>query len=56
MPVNKSGPLRIIRRANGYYVTGRGVLISVESYSEGASIIDYLNVGQYTTKARKEDQ
>ena len=56
MSVNKSGPLRIIRKPNGYYVTGRGVLIHVESYSEGAAIIEYLNVGQYTTRARKEDQ
>ena len=54
--VRTSGPLRIIRRFDGYYVAGKGVLIPVESHQEGTGIIEYLKVGQYTTKNRKADQ
>ena len=49
---NTSGPLRITRRPDGYYVTGKGLLVSVKSYKEGQDFI-YTNT-QHDTTSKEE--
>ena len=37
-----SGPLRITRKSDGYYVVGEGMLIPVETSEEGKQIIQEM--------------
>ena len=39
MHFDTSGPLRVIRRSDGYYVIGNGLLIPCDSRGEGNEII-----------------
>jgi len=39
MKFNTSGPLRLTRRSDGWYVIGEGMLMPVESPEEGREII-----------------
>ena len=39
---NTDGELRVERRSDGYYVVGRGMLIPVNSYNEGVTLIKKL--------------
>jgi hypothetical protein len=45
MQFDTSGPLRVIRRSDGYYVTGKGLLIPCDSREEGNEIIADLKKG-----------
>jgi hypothetical protein len=39
MKFNTSGPLRLTRRSDGWYVIGEGMLMPVDSPEEGREII-----------------
>ena len=39
MTFDKSGPLRLTKRRDGWYVIGQGMLLPVESVEEGREII-----------------
>ena len=43
--VETSGELRIIRLPDGYYVTGRGMLIPVEDLEEANKVIEEMSHG-----------
>ena len=45
MSFNTSGPLRLARRSDGWYVIGEGMLIPVEGSEEGMEMISKLNEG-----------
>ena len=45
MSFNTSGPLRLARRSDGWYVIGEGMLIPVEGSEEGIAMISKLNEG-----------
>ena len=45
MSFNTSGPLRLARRSDGWYVIGEGMLIPVEGSEEGLTMISKLNEG-----------
>tara|TARA_Y100001970_G_scaffold258220_1_gene337886 strand:- start:192 stop:383 length:192 start_codon:yes stop_codon:yes gene_type:complete len=47
---NTSGPLRVTRRSDGYYVTGKGLLVPVNSYKEGQDFIHKENNENATPK------
>jgi len=40
-----SGPLRVTRRRDGYYVVGKGMLIPVDSREEGKQVIKEMQDG-----------
>lgn len=40
--VDTSGELRVIRLKDGWYVTGQGMLVAVDSYQDGVEYIDQL--------------
>ena len=40
MTLDTSGPLRVVRKRDGYYVLGQGMSIPVDSYEEGKEIIE----------------
>lgn len=42
MTFDTSGPLRVTRRRDGYYVTGQGMLIPVEDRQEGRDLIKQM--------------
>ena len=42
MTFNTSGPLRLTRRSDGWYVIGEGMLMPVEGPAEGRIIIDSM--------------
>lgn len=44
--VDTSGKLRVIRLKDGWYVTGQGLLIPVDSYQDGVEYIDQLEEKQ----------
>ncbi len=37
-----SGELRVVRRKDGYYVTGEGMLVPVEGRKEGEEVIEEI--------------
>lgn len=37
---NTSGPLRVEKRSDGWYVLGKGLLIPVESFGHGIAFIN----------------
>ena len=39
MTLNTSGPLRVVRKRDGYYVLGKGKSIPVDSREEGREVI-----------------
>ncbi len=39
MKFDTSGPMRLTRRSDGWYVVGKGMLIPVDSPKEGREII-----------------
>ena len=42
MTFNTSGPLRLAKRSDGWYVVGEGMLMPVAGPSEGRIIIDSM--------------
>lgn len=44
--VDTSGELRVIRLKDGWYVTGQGMLVAVDSYQDGVEYIDQLTEHQ----------
>ena len=38
-----SGPLRVERRSDGYYVVGEGMMCPVDTYREGQEWIQQMN-------------
>ena len=48
-----SGALRVVRRFDGYYVAGQGMLVPVNSYEEARSIIDRLNCSEGENACRR---
>jgi hypothetical protein len=42
MTFNTSGPLRLAKRSDGWYVLGEGMLLPVEGPTEGRIIIDSI--------------
>ena len=42
MSFDTSGPLRVERRSDGYYVVGNGMLCPVDSYEDGQELIKSL--------------
>jgi hypothetical protein len=51
MEINTSGPLRIIQKRDGLYITGDGLLIPIRDTSEGRDIIHGLE----KTKKRRDE-
>ena len=39
MKFDTSGPLRIIRKSDGLYVVGQGMLMAVETWDEGQRLV-----------------
>ena len=42
MSFNLQGPLRIIKRSDGFYVVGKGMLCPVENREDGECLIEDL--------------
>ena len=42
MTFDTSGPLRLTKRRDGWYVIGQGMLLPVDSPAEGREIIDQM--------------
>lgn len=42
MTINTNGPLRVIRKKDGYYVVGEGMCIPVADRKEGEEIINEM--------------
>lgn len=43
MKFDTDGELRVVRKSDGYYVVGRGMLIPVEDREEGQRTIDEMS-------------
>ncbi len=39
---NTDGPLRVVRKFDGYYVVGKGMMCPVDSYKEGREWIKQM--------------
>ena len=46
MTFDTSGPLRIVRKSDGLYVVGNGMLIPVNDYDEAEELIQNLSPKQ----------
>ncbi|MFC1572809.1 hypothetical protein ACFL6M_04340 [Candidatus Eisenbacteria bacterium] len=42
MEISTGGKLRTVKKADGWYVVGRGMLLAVESEEDGKALIDKL--------------
>jgi hypothetical protein len=42
MVINTQGSLRVTRKADGYYVVGRGMMVPVSSWKEGKELIEKM--------------
>jgi hypothetical protein len=45
-----TGPLRLVRRHDGRYVVGKGMLVPVDSYEDGQELICQLNMREHKTR------
>lgn len=54
--INTSGPLRVTRRFDGYYVVGKGTCIPVDSYQEGEEFIRGQNPMHSETVKGEQDE
>jgi hypothetical protein len=46
MQFDTSGPLRVERRSDGYYVVGEGMMFAVETREEGEKAIAEMKAGK----------
>lgn len=40
---NTDGPLRVVRKRDGYYVVGEGMMCPVDTYEEGRQWVQQMN-------------
>ena len=43
MSFDTTGPLRVVRKSDGYYVVGQGLLCPVDTDTEGQELIEELS-------------
>lgn len=51
--IKTSGPFRVIRRVDGYFVVGHGTLTPAETYADANSIIKKKNLEMATNNANR---